>query len=1128
MVFAIDPSNTHRYLTKQPAMENPAKDSVKRYKAFISYSHSDNQGEGRTWADWLHHALETYEIPADLIGTKNAKGEEIPRQIYPVFQDEKELSASSSLNNSLTDALDRSDFLIYLSSPRSANSMYVRDEIRYFKKSGKSKQIIALILSGEPEYKGENSDLQCFPEELRFNIDSEGHIVKEQPEEVLAADVRIPHSTEEGFTSAEAYRHKLQADGKSHPEIKTAVDEYKQRLDLALLKIIAGILGVPLGELTKRDQAYQLEKIKKKNKNIQRIAIAISFLGILAIIAGIIAWNQKNAALRNLARSLYASGINKLTQSEYGDGAAYIAEATRRGDESAKLFAHSMLAIQDDLTVMPNSNPGSASFSPDGTWIATYANFGADKNVLQVWNAVSRKLVKQINDIHTRQPRRPLFDQQNRIYSTNDQSDIIRYDITNHKAITVYKNQDSTFLYLLAIAPTGNAALFRKGNQLTLTDIKNSQEKQLAEVPLSSTASAYFDQVDQTLVLTLSADQSTELRVYDLHRVDPKPVFTKMLTGGIKRPMFSESGKQLAFINKDGLHYVDYSLKKQFEIKPPSGNYAFAGINHDGTIAAGNDQVIDLFDSDGRRIKYTALSENLFFSTNFAKMIAQDPMDMDYHSPDWTQEIIYNKPLSFIKNVKNSPLKLAQFYVDTSYLAGIPGKRDADFYILNRGSKGVDLLNLETAEVKKNYFSIHEQITFIHFLPLSNIFIAKDKKGFTHAFDANTGKEIGKAFESQVKNYSFNTEQTQVLARTGTNGFGIWDLKTGKKLVAYETKDPLGGFAASPDLKRMIVVGKDSWQIIDINSKKVIKEEKGLLSSGTYNKQGTALVIVGNNGKAKVLDTKDYTTIMEIPTIEFPFLMFNNQGNVLAISEDANHMRLWSIDRKKSFGQTIMISKYSKFFQFSKDDQTIFIQDDAERFGFSAKLIDANNGNVLTMPFINTSFDYIHILPSEEKILTVEGLMAGKSISVWEIPGKVATSADQLADDLEKFYGKKYDEETGAILAYNGNKKDYNTWYFQDPDVRSLSPNASVGVVELIKKHYPIKTDADLQYLAVNFAQHPLSRAILADYFAAKPETKYIGKRMYEVTTLQLAKVKDVQLKKEVENLLKSTAQKLK
>lgn len=89
-------------------MEQGSKDTSKRYKAFISYSHGNNQGEGRKWADWLHHALETYEIPEDLIGKKNEQGQEIPRQIYPVFQDEKELSASSNLNSSLTEALDRS------------------------------------------------------------------------------------------------------------------------------------------------------------------------------------------------------------------------------------------------------------------------------------------------------------------------------------------------------------------------------------------------------------------------------------------------------------------------------------------------------------------------------------------------------------------------------------------------------------------------------------------------------------------------------------------------------------------------------------------------------------------------------------------------------------------------------------------------------------------------------------------------------------------------------------------------------------------------------------------------------------------------------------------------------------
>src|SRR5690606_40097385 len=88
--------------------------------------------------------------------------------------DEKELSASSSLSSSLTSALDRSEFLIYLSSPRSARSTYVRDEIKYFKQTGKSKQIMALILKGEPEYGDTHTDAQCFPDELRYKIDQNG------------------------------------------------------------------------------------------------------------------------------------------------------------------------------------------------------------------------------------------------------------------------------------------------------------------------------------------------------------------------------------------------------------------------------------------------------------------------------------------------------------------------------------------------------------------------------------------------------------------------------------------------------------------------------------------------------------------------------------------------------------------------------------------------------------------------------------------------------------------------------------------------------------------------------------------------------------------------------------------
>ena len=40
----------------------------KSYHAFISYRHADNVEQGRQWATWLNQAIETYEVPKNLIG----------------------------------------------------------------------------------------------------------------------------------------------------------------------------------------------------------------------------------------------------------------------------------------------------------------------------------------------------------------------------------------------------------------------------------------------------------------------------------------------------------------------------------------------------------------------------------------------------------------------------------------------------------------------------------------------------------------------------------------------------------------------------------------------------------------------------------------------------------------------------------------------------------------------------------------------------------------------------------------------------------------------------------------------------------------------------------------------------
>ena len=82
--------------------------------AFISYSHDDLQEAGR-----IHKALETYRVPARLVGLSTRKGP-VPQRLTPIFRDRDDLPASGDLSQSVRDALSRSRTLIVLCSPSAA------------------------------------------------------------------------------------------------------------------------------------------------------------------------------------------------------------------------------------------------------------------------------------------------------------------------------------------------------------------------------------------------------------------------------------------------------------------------------------------------------------------------------------------------------------------------------------------------------------------------------------------------------------------------------------------------------------------------------------------------------------------------------------------------------------------------------------------------------------------------------------------------------------------------------------------------------------------------------------------------------------------------------------------------
>jgi hypothetical protein len=334
---------------------NPSPDD---YWCFISYRHADNMTEGRQWASWLHHSIETYEVPEDLVGTINDRGDRIPDRIFPVFRDEDELPVDSDLATPIYRALDRSRFLLVLCSPRAVESAYVDSEITYFKKIGKSDRILASIIEGEPNSSwdkakhsaGIGAAMECFPRSLMHPLDADGSPVESEQTEPIAADFRLPGSHQQGWTHPEAFRRHLIQKGEYTPkEISHAVARYRKQVDLAKLKIIAGILGIPLRKLTLRDKAYQLEIAKKRSRVVRRWLAAVAALAVVAVTGGMIAWKQRNLAKSESQRPYLAPIDTSLNASEFhadqiafDDSGEWVAAARYSGEADATLTITSL------------------------------------------------------------------------------------------------------------------------------------------------------------------------------------------------------------------------------------------------------------------------------------------------------------------------------------------------------------------------------------------------------------------------------------------------------------------------------------------------------------------------------------------------------------------------------------------------------------------------------------------------------------------------------------------------------------------------------------------------------------------------------------------------------------------
>ena len=187
----------------------------KHYNAFISYRHAEKDSK---IAAEIQRQLERCHIPRAIKKRFGIK------KIARIFRDKEELPITSNLNDNISNALENSDFLIVICSTSTKESLWVPREIEYFLRNHTKKEVLTVLVDGEPK--------DVIPPMLLgervIKTDENGNMFYEDiPIEPLSCDYRMP--------------------------IKKARKEELPRL-------AATIIGCTYDELVRRQRQYKLKR----------------------------------------------------------------------------------------------------------------------------------------------------------------------------------------------------------------------------------------------------------------------------------------------------------------------------------------------------------------------------------------------------------------------------------------------------------------------------------------------------------------------------------------------------------------------------------------------------------------------------------------------------------------------------------------------------------------------------------------------------------------------------------------------------------------------------------------------------------------------------------------------------
>jgi tetratricopeptide (TPR) repeat protein len=262
--------------------ENP------RYLAFISYSRSDNEQEGRRWADWVKETIERFPIPINYLDPESTALHP-SRLAREAFLDQSYITAGGGLRSKLNQHLDDSEFLVLLCSPRSAASEYVAFEINHFKQAGKWDKIIPVVIDGEDS---STPSRDCWvPGNLPDAVPddpADGSDSDKQAGSLVYADFRVKEKRpdgslllEAGWTDPALYEKHLQKKLVPNEDLGRLAASYRKSHSVAKYALLGALFGLEPRQLA---EDSLLEENERRRQAIRRHRLKAAIYGMVALV----------------------------------------------------------------------------------------------------------------------------------------------------------------------------------------------------------------------------------------------------------------------------------------------------------------------------------------------------------------------------------------------------------------------------------------------------------------------------------------------------------------------------------------------------------------------------------------------------------------------------------------------------------------------------------------------------------------------------------------------------------------------------------------------------------------------------------------------------------------------------